>query len=328
MNPPPHERGAALLAVLLLVAVMGALAASALERLRLSTALAINHAALDQARAFAVGVEQLMALTIDDLTALSPEITTNAGGWNAATRTIPMPGGGLARATVRDGGNCFNINSVAEGRTPLDLKPRLSGVQQFAGLMRALQVPEAQAQQIAEAAADWVDSDPDRSRNGAEDSDYARAAQAYRVGNTLFAEPSELRALAGMTPDLYARLRPFVCALPTTDLSPINVNTLVLEQAPLIAMLEPSQITLDRAQRVIASRPTAGWSQLADFYLTPELQFVRLPVDVQSQPQLRTRWFKLDLQVELQGAALTETALVDARIAPARVVVRRWGNDD
>jgi general secretion pathway protein K len=239
-----------------------------------------------------------------------------------------MPGGGLARATVRDGGNCFNINSVAQGRTPLELQPRTVGIEQFAGLMRALDVPEAEAQQIAEAAADWVDTDPDRSRNGAEDGEYGSAAQGYRVGNTLFAEPSELRALAGMTPEIYARIRPFVCALPTTDLSPINVNTLVLEQAPLIAMLEPSQITLDRARQVIATRPAAGWSQLADFYLMPELQFVRLPVDVQSQPQLRTRWFTLDLAVELQGAALTETALVDARIAPSRVVVRRWGNDD
>lgn len=326
MKVPPGERGAALLAVLLLVAVMSALAASALERLRLSTALAINHAALDQARAFAVGVESLMALTIDDLTALSPERTTNAGGWNGATRTTPMPGGGLARATVRDGGNCFNINSVAQGRTPLELQPRFDGIQQFAGLMRVLGLPEAQAQQIAEAAADWVDSDFDRGRNGAEDQDYG--GQAYRVGNTLFAEPSELRALAGMTPEIYARIRPFLCALPTTDLSPINVNTLMLEQAPLIAMLEPSQISLDRARAVIASRPAAGWGQLADFYLTPELQAVRLPVDVRSQPQLRTRWFTLDLAVELQGAELTETALVDARIAPARVVVRRWGNDD
>ena len=325
---PPGERGAALLAVLLLVAVMGALAASALERLRLSTALAINHAALDQARAFAIGVESLMTLTVDDLLALSPERTTLAGGWNGSTRTIPMPGGGIVNATVRDGGNCFNINSVAQGRTPLELQPNPVGIQQFAGLMRALEVPEAEANQIAAAAADWVDSDIERGRGGAEDPDYGRAEQGYRVGNTLFAEPSELRALAGMTPDIYARIRPFVCALPNTDLSPINVNTLVLEQAPLLSMLEPSQIPIERARQVIAGRPAAGWGQLSDFYLTPELQQVRLPVDVRSQPQLRTRWFTLDLEVELQGAALTETALVDARIAPARVVVRRWGNDD
>ena len=53
-----------------------------------------------------------------------------------------------------------------------------------------------------------------------------------------------------------------------------------------------------------------------------------LPLDVQTQPQLRTRWFTLDLRVGLQGAELYETALVDARIAPARVVARRWGSDD
>ena len=61
-----EERGAALLAVLLLVAVTGAIAAAALERLRLSRAIAENATALDQARAFAHGVEQLAILTLDD----------------------------------------------------------------------------------------------------------------------------------------------------------------------------------------------------------------------------------------------------------------------
>jgi hypothetical protein len=51
-------------------------------------------------------------------------------------------------------------------------------------------------------------------------------------------------------------------------------------------------------------------------------------MDVQSQPQLRTKWFALDLGIELQGAELRETALVDARIQPARIAVRRWGTED
>ena len=48
-----RERGAALLTVLLLVAVIAVLAATALERLRVSTRLAGNAAALDQARGLA-----------------------------------------------------------------------------------------------------------------------------------------------------------------------------------------------------------------------------------------------------------------------------------
>ena len=49
---PPRERGAALLAVLLLVAVTGAIAAAALEKMSLSRAVATNVVALDQARAY------------------------------------------------------------------------------------------------------------------------------------------------------------------------------------------------------------------------------------------------------------------------------------
>ena len=328
MRVPDHERGAALLAVLLLVAVMGALAVSALERLRLSTALAVNNAALDQARAFAIGVESLLALKADDVIALDPEKTTLAGGWNGQTRRIPMPGGGLVEASIRDGGNCFNINSVADGQLPTALTPRGAGVAQFAALMRILEVPDTDARRIADAAGDWVDADMNRSREGAEDSDYAGGAQAYRAGNTLFADVSERRAVAGMTPEIYARIRPWVCALPAAELSPINVNTLSPDQAPLLAMLAPEQIPVARARQLIADRPASGWGYMIDFWRSPALQGVNLPLDVQSQPQLRTRWFALDLSVQLQGAELEESALVDARIRPARVVMRRWGSDE
>ena len=324
---PQHERGAALLAVLLLVAVMGALAAAAMERLRLSTALAINIAALDQARSFAVGVESLLTLRIDDLIAIAPDRTTLAGGWNGETKQIPLPGGGLVQATLRDGGNCFNINSVAQ-EEQTTIASRATGIAQFAALMRVLEVPEANAWRIAQASGDWVDSDANPNSEGAEDPEYAGAEQPYRVGNTFFAEPSELRAVVGMTSEIYERLRPWVCALPTTDLSPINVNTLSPDQAPLIAMLAPEQIGLDVARRVIAERPVAGWSEAQDFFATRALANVMLPLDVVQQAQVRTRWFALDMQVGLRGAELVETALVDARIPPARVVARRWGSDD
>ncbi|MDQ2892789.1 MAG: type II secretory pathway protein, partial [Pseudomonadota bacterium] len=54
---PARERGAALLTVLLLVAVIAVLAGTALERLRLTTRLAGNAAAGAQARAYAEAAE-------------------------------------------------------------------------------------------------------------------------------------------------------------------------------------------------------------------------------------------------------------------------------
>lgn len=327
-TPPRRERGAALLAVLILVAVTGALAAAALEKLRLSIATSRNIVALDLARGFAFGIEDLTLLTIDDRTAMSPDRTTLAGNWNGATRQVPMPtGGGVAFGTIRDGGNCFNINSVAQGNAIAALTPRPSGIAQFAGLLTLLQVPQAEARTIAESAADWVDGDSDRLPAGAEDADYAAGEQPYRTGNTLFAEPSELRAVRGMIPEVYERLRPWICALPTTDLSPININTLLPAQAPLLAMLAPGQLGIEQASRIIAARPAAGWASQVDFWRTEALSELNVPLDVQMQPQLRTRWFALDIRLEMEGAQLVQTSLIDASRPPARVVARRWSSE-
>jgi general secretion pathway protein K len=323
---PPRERGAALLAVLLLVAVTGAIAAAAMEGLRLSRAVAANATALDQARAHADGVEQLALLTIDDRIAESPERTTLDGGWNGAVRRMPMPGGASAELRVRDGGNCFNLNSVVEGNPQTALVRRASGVSQFIGLMMALGTAEADARRIAEAAADWADSDTAPGPAGAEDEAYAAGPSPYRTGNTLFADPGEARALAGMSPDLYARLRPWLCTLPVSDLSPLNINTLTPEQAPLLAMLAPGQLGVERARRLIAARPSGGWTNQIEFWRLDAMRGLAVPLDTQLQPQLRTRWFALDVRVEVGDSEFSESALVDARLQPSRIVARSWSD--
>jgi general secretion pathway protein K len=324
-RPRTGERGAALLAVLLLVAVTGAIAAAAVEGLRLSRTIAVNATARDQGRLFADGAEQLALLAIDDRIAASPERTDLTGGWNGATRRVVLPGGGTAEIRVRDGGNCFNVNSVADGRPGERLTRRPSGVLQFTGLMMALDISRQDAMRIAEAAADWVDSDTLPGPGGAEDETYAAGAAPYRTGNTLFADPGELRALAGMTPAIHARLGPWLCALPTTDLSPININTLGMDQAPLLAMLAPGQIDVPRARRVLAQRPSNGWGNQVEFWRIEAMSEVNVPLDVQLQPQLKTSWFTLDVRIQLTGGEYSETLLVDSRLQPSRIVARRWG---
>lgn len=322
---PRRERGAALLAVLLLVVVTGAIAAAAMEKLRLSRLVAQNVASIGQARAFARGAEQLALLTIDDLIARNPDRTT-AEGWMGVTRTIPLPGGGVAEARLADGGNCFNLNSVAEGDPRATLTRRNSGVQQFAGLMMALDVPEADARRIAEAAADWVDSDSEAGPVGAEDAAYAGGDDPYRAANTLFADPGEARLLAGMTPEIFEVVRPWLCVLPEAELSPLNVNTLTPAQAPLLAMLAPGQIDTRRAARVIESRPREGWANMIEFWRTERMSELAVPLDAQLQPQTRTRWFRLSLTVMQDEIEFSETALVDSRLRPSRLAARAWEN--
>jgi general secretion pathway protein K len=322
--PPSRERGAALLAVLLLVAVTGAIAAAAMEGLRLSRQVAANATALGQARAFAGGVEQLALLTLDDHILQNPERMTLADGWNGAVRRVVLPGGAVAEIRARDGGNCFNLNSVVEGEVQTALTRRATGVSQFAGLMVLVGASEANARRIAEAAADWADSDSQPGPGGAEDETYAAAPEPYRTGNTLFADPGELRQVGGMTDELYRALRPWLCALPVSDLSPININTLLPEQAPLLAMLAPGQLGLERARSVLAARPSNGWSNQIEFWRLDALRGLAVPLDAQLQLQLRSQWFALDVRVEAGDSLFTETALVDGRLQPSRIVARTW----
>lgn len=332
MTPKNSETGAALLAVLLLVAVMASLSAVALEKMALAARTAGNSAALEQARAYALGAESYATLRINDLMRASPDRTTLLGGWHGVPVRIPLPTG-FASATVVDGGNCFNVNSLVatdplapRGAAPV-YATSSAGLAQLAGLLGVLGVPTNEAAQIAGSAADWLDSDMTPGPTGAEDPAYANLAVPYRTPNRLAVDASELRVVAGMTPTAWAAVRPWLCALPEAKPSPINVNTLSIDQAPLLGMLLPGQLGLDDARNLIARRPATGWASIDKFYEEPLIAALNIPGNVRSQTVEKTRWFRLRLDVELTGAQMTEVAIIDAGSVPARLVSRSWGEE-
>jgi general secretion pathway protein K len=325
LKPPESETGAALLTVLMLVAVIGVIAAASLERMKIATRQSINMAAIDQARAYGLAAESVALSRIADLVGRDNGKTTLDGDWQG--REIPFPiDGGTANAKLLDGGNCFNLNSVVTGDTATRLSARPVAIDQFAALMIVLGVRSNDARPIALALADWVDSDSAPLPGGAEDGSYARAKTPYRTANTLMVDASEIRVLVGMTPQIYGLVRPWVCALPVTDLSPINVNTLLPAQAPLIAMLIPGKLNVQTAKRMIDERPLGGYGSVVNFWSLPAQSGITPSPEVLEQTRVKTRWFALDLSIELAGAELRETALVDGLVAPARLVRRAYGD--
>ncbi|GAO38678.1 general secretion pathway protein K [Sphingomonas changbaiensis NBRC 104936] len=319
----PGERGAALLTVLMLVSVMAVLAASALERLRLSTRIAANAGAIDQARSYALAAEDIAVTRIGALVDADPARTPV--GWAERETSLPLPGG-TASVVVHDGGNCFNLNSVAVGQAGQRLMARPAGIAQFEALMQILGIGQGEAEHVAASLADWIDSDSFPLPQGAEDAAYAGGPTPYKTANTLVADSSELRAVAGVTPEIYDKLKPWVCALPVTDLSPINVNTLTPEQAPLLAMLLPDKLSADRARALLIGRPAGGYESGYAFWRTSSLAGMAPGGDVEAQTGVRTRWFALDLHVRLGDSEVDETALIEATVQPARLVRRSWGD--
>ncbi len=318
------ERGAALLTVLMLVAIIAVMAGAALEKLRLSTRLAGNAATGEQARAYAFAAETMALGRVSNLLGQSPKRVTLAGNWNNTPFGLPVPGG-FATARVRDGGNCFNLNSlVTQGPVPgayvtfPEIRP------QFVRLMRLLSVPTQVAEQIASGTADWIDSDQDQQAMGAEDGAYLGRDPAYRTAGTLMSDPSELRAVAGMTPDIYAKIRPWICTLPFARPAPINVNTLLPEQSVLLAMMYPDTLSVGAAQQLLLRRPVQGYASFDELQKGASLlgaANIAPGVDA----QVLSKWFTLDIDVTLGRTQIQERALIDANRLPAQLVSRQWG---
>lgn len=323
--PCRNERGAALLTVLLIVAFVAVLAALALERARLATRLAANAVAIDQARQYAMAAEVLAATRISALLGRDAARVTLQGDWAGRPVPLPVPEG-RATATLTDGGNCFNLNGLVTQGGDGRLVARPASVEQFARLMQLLGDPPLHAREVAAAAADWIDSDAVALPDGAEDPRYAGLATPYRTAGALMADASELRAVAGMTPALYDKLRPWLCALPRAEVSRINVNTLMPEQAVLFAMLLPDTLTIAQARAMIEQRPPQGFTSTVAFWQGAALKGVTAGPEVQQQTAVTTQWFGLKIDVALGGTQLTQTALIDATEPPVRLVSRAWSD--
>ena len=321
-----EESGAALLTVLLLVAVMAVIAVGVLDDIRFGVRRTANAGGAGQAQWYALGAEELARVRIARLARATPGRTTLQGGWNGRPFQFPIENG-LLSARISDATGCFNLNSVAEARGDR-FGRRDVGVRQFVILLAQLGVPESRGQTLADNLADWIDSD-DISMGGSEDPDYARLSPAYRTGGVMLAEASELRTIRGFTPDIYERIRPYVCALPTTDLSPVNVNTLAADRGALITMMTLGAIAPEAGTRLLAGRPAEGWATLQDFWNEPIL-VDQVPAEaVRDQVALRSRFFSLDADVTFAGSHATLNSLLEVDTAGSvKLVARRWTRDE
>ncbi len=324
MRPGPDNReGMALLTVLLLVAVMSVVAVAVLDDVRFSVRRATNAETQAQAQWYASGAEALARRQVARLLAAGPARTPLQPEWNGRRLDFPIDDGSIS-AVVTDGQACFNLNSLVEG-VGEDLMARPLGTAQFLALGRAVGAPDSRMRAVADALTDWLDADNVSRPLGAEDGAYAGLATPYRTGGVMLAEVSELRAVKGVDADLYRRLRPWVCALPTSGPSPLNVNTLTPEQAPLLMMLTDNALNLQGARAVIARRPRAGWPDAAAFWGQPALSTVQVPDEVRDQVTVLTRYFNLRVDVDYGGGRAVRTALLHAQPDGAvRTVIQRW----
>lgn len=206
--PIRRQRGVALLVALLVVALATILIAALLDRGELALARTRNALRGEQAEAYALGLEAYAAEVL--LEAKSDRTDTNASPWAMPLPTQPVPGGTIG-ATMRDQNGCFNLNNLSR----FNASTRGQWLEIFQRLLEVLGLRA----DLGDAIEGWLDPE----RRGAEANFYLAQPVPYRPRGGLFAHVSELRLVRGVTGEVYARLAPYVCALPPG--TRLNVNT-------------------------------------------------------------------------------------------------------
>ncbi len=185
-----RERGAALLLVLwliaLLTALIGAFALTARMEALQGRILSGGARAQELARA---GVEYSLVRLADT------EPTTR---WLPDGRSYRWSyAGGEVELQIVDETGKVDLNQAGQ--------PLLTALMQTQGVDRE------QAGRIASAIVDWRDADPlTQVGGGAEDPDYAAAGRPYGAKDAPFETVAEVEQVLGMTPELYARLEPYL----------------------------------------------------------------------------------------------------------------------
>lgn len=214
------QNGVALITAILIVALAAIAAAAVLSSANLAIHRTQNLQESELAWWYVDGVESWVK-TILQRDAEMNKYDSLRDIWAMPVDFLPVDEGGL-RGGVSDLQGRFNLNNLAVTDPPRYLKELAVFIRLFE---LATEGDEYQARAIADAVRDYIDnnSEPTGS-DGAEDADYLGMDPARRVPNQPMASVSELLAVKGMTPVLYGKLAPFLCALPKIGTT-INVNT-------------------------------------------------------------------------------------------------------
>lgn len=247
------QRGVALITALLVIALVTVAAVAMASRQQVDIRRSANIIDADQAYELALGVEAWA----EDL--LAADLRSNKtdslhDDWATALAPIKAEGGKVA-GEITDLQGRFNLNNLVQNRQRSDPDVKI-----FQRLLAGLGLDP----DLASAVVDWIDPDVERSfPNGAEDADYLGRTPPYRAANAPMQSVSELLLVQGVTPQIYAKLAPLVCALPAP--TGINVNT---APAAVLAALA-DDVSVASAQALVEARKAKVFASVGEFAQQP-----------------------------------------------------------
>lgn len=324
------QSGVALITVMLVVALAVIIAANMTSRLTIQMRRAENQQLHNQAYWYGLGAEQFAMRVLQQDMEDDPELVHRGQYWAQSGSSFPVEGGTI-EGEIIDLQACFNLNALAgedsqeEGEAA---ERRTIQSRAFQALLEEVGVDEYEAEQIAEATRDWIDADDSLGTSfGAEDSEYESLENPYLAANSPMAHASELRLVRGVSPAIYRKVRPFVCSIPQQTALRVNVNTLVSEQAEVLAAVLEPHLSVDQARDLISNRPENGYESLDEFWAENEVKEALAASEAQKQQiVIKSDYFKLDVIAEVDRARFKmESVIKRTGESDLQVIRRQFG---
>lgn len=253
-----HQKGVALITVMLILALATVLAVSMSSRQQLDIHRSANVFNFEQAYQYVLGAESwakiILKKDFDD--SKGKYVDSGKDDWATVLPPLPIEGGHMS-GQIEDLQSRFNINNLVQNG-----KPQVLYIERFKRLLRNIELNE----DIATVIVDWLDPNIETGFSGAEDNEYLNLIPPYRTANQSMQDVSELLLIKGIDFETYEKLRPFVCVLQSE--SEINVNTASAEVLSSIV----KDITIEDARSLIEDRSKETHEKLADFLQHPLLK--------------------------------------------------------
>ncbi|CAM2181295.1 general secretion pathway protein K [Paraburkholderia sacchari] len=339
-----RQRGAAIISALLVVALAAILVSGMLWRQQVQVRRIENQRLLAQGQWIARAALDWTRLVLRSEGDTSAGVTYLGGAWGmpvAKTRLSDFLGQiGEARAeqgadtwlsgSIEDAQARFNLRNLVSASAPGALQLNLAQIQAFARLLQTLGIDGQLAKNAAVYLRAGLAHSITRFQTGAMASGGTGAASNAQqvaggaggganftdnpglsdadsnsaVAPLLMTSTDALLDVPGFTPDIVARLRPFVTVLPTT--TPVNMNT---ASAEVIAAIVQG-MSLSSAQAFVARRQTVFFHNLADVQLALQGAGAGQTSVDSTQCDVNTSYFVVHGRVQHERAVVDRTTLV------------------
>lgn len=306
MTANEKQRGAALVIVLLLVATLSFVLLSLTTIVTTGVRRGANERARTEMLWRAVAAERIVLSLLEKAAAGGAlQSATNEGGLFSQQLALPVERGEAA-LRFADATRCFNINSILgeDGAAVPAQKAR------FATLLEAIGLGSNEAQAVADAVTDFIDENTSSESQGAEDNFYTGLTTPFRTAGGPIVSVSELRAVDGVTREIYARIAPFLCAREAGQKIEVNVNALRPEDAPLIYAITEGTWPLAEIRAHILERPPGGWQPDAGAFWTAFSN--PTGISLTGEATTRSTWIEARVFLEADQRFVEEKLIIEA----------------